>query len=346
MATTGIFYFDGPSFADATSAFTDASLLTFAADGFYSIGSIYREQTAGLLGPVTSCPSCVSSCVGGAYGFIANSQYIPSETTGVYKFFIDPGTDTGAVRVRVNPISAQVKFTWTYNNVSASEYTNITDGYLQGVIGKINPGSGIGATCTNFAGALLTNAAGSNGNTTAGTVFNYDISTGAWINSGAATTLGPYTNEAAGGVTFTAGSPQECYMAIPKPTASTPQLTSNLIEIQIEVVCTLAEFELEVFCPTPLVGFQATSTASVSNAEACSRTYNTTYYNMPANGASNTGVNPGFPKEKDWLFTDENGEFPVADGFWLIKSSPAPLTAQTNYSAEVENGVIKSLTPC
>ena len=32
MATTGIFYFDGPSFADATSAFTDASLLTFAAD--------------------------------------------------------------------------------------------------------------------------------------------------------------------------------------------------------------------------------------------------------------------------------------------------------------------------
>ena len=138
----------------------------------------------------------------------------------------------------------------------------------------------------------------------------------------------------------------DTYKAIPKPTASTPQLTSNLIEIQIEVVCTLAEFELEVFCPTPLVGFDATSTVSADNTQACLQTYDTTFYNMPANGASNTGVNPGVPKEKDWLFTDENGEFPVADGFWLIKSSPAPLTAQTNYSAEVENGVIKFLTQC
>ena len=344
MATTGTYYFDGLSFATATALFTDSNLLILAPDGYYSIGGIVRQQLAGVLGAVTSCPSCVSSCVGGAYGFIADSQYINSETTGVYKFFIDPGTDTGAVRVRVNPISAQVKFTWTYNNVSASEYTNINNGYLQGVIGKINPGSGVGATCTNFAGALLTNAAGSNGNTTAGTVFNYDISTGAWINSGTATTLGPYTNEAAGGVTFTTNNPGECYMAIPKPTASTPQLTSNLIEIQIEVVCTLAEFELEVFCPTPLVGFQATSTASVSNAEACSRTYNTTYYNMPANGASNIGVNPGVPKEKDWLFTDENGEFPVADGFWKVKGQV--VAGNPNYSAEVENGVIKFLTQC
>mgnify|MGYP003673152429 FL=1 len=338
MATTGIFYFDGPSFADATSAFTDASLLTFAADGFYSIGSIYREQTAGLLGPVTSCPSCVSSCAGGASGFIFTPQYVSSETTGLYKFFVDPGTDTGAVRVRVNPLGAQVKFTWTYNNVSASEYTNITDGYLQGVIGRINSAS-IG-TCENFNGATLTNALGSNGNTAAGTVFNYDISTGAWINSGTATTLGPYTNQAAGGVALTTNSPQQCYMAIPKPTASTPQLTSNLIEIQIEVGCTLAEFEVEVFCPTPLVGFDATSTASISNLEACGRTYNTTYYNMPANGATNTGVNPGVPQEKDWLFTDENGEFPVADGFWLVKQN------NLNKSAEVENGVIKFLTQC
>ena len=61
---------------------------------------------------------------------------------------------------------------------------------------------------------------------------------------------------------------------------------------------------------------------------------------MPANGATNTGVNPGVPQEKDWLFTDENGEFPVADGFWLVKQN------NLNKSAEVENGVIKSLTQC
>ena len=65
---------------------------------------------------------------------------------------------------------------------------------------------------------------------------------------------------------------------------------------------------------------------------------------MPANGASNTGVNPGVPKEKDWLFTDENGEFPVSDGFWKVKGQV--VAGNPNYSAEVENGVIKSLTAC
>lgn len=58
MATQGTYYLDGPSLSSATVVYTDATLTTVAADGFYSDGTIVREQALGVLLPQSSCPSC------------------------------------------------------------------------------------------------------------------------------------------------------------------------------------------------------------------------------------------------------------------------------------------------
>ena len=58
MATSASFYINGPSLEAATAVFTDSSLLTCAADGFYSDGVISREQVGCVLLPQQTCPSC------------------------------------------------------------------------------------------------------------------------------------------------------------------------------------------------------------------------------------------------------------------------------------------------
>jgi hypothetical protein len=49
------YYFDTPTFASATSIYSDASLTTFAPDDFYSDNIIVREQVNGVLLPGVAC---------------------------------------------------------------------------------------------------------------------------------------------------------------------------------------------------------------------------------------------------------------------------------------------------
>jgi hypothetical protein len=58
MATRGIYYFDGLSFATAIALFTDQALTTKAADGYYSLGNISRRQVSGLLQSAANCTEC------------------------------------------------------------------------------------------------------------------------------------------------------------------------------------------------------------------------------------------------------------------------------------------------
>ena len=58
MATSGTFYLDAPSLSSASVVYSNATLTTVAADGYYSDGSIVRQQSSGLLLPQTTCPSC------------------------------------------------------------------------------------------------------------------------------------------------------------------------------------------------------------------------------------------------------------------------------------------------
>lgn len=59
------FYINGPSLASATAVFLDAAMTLCADDGFYSDGSIVREQVGCVLLPENTCPNCCNSLCSG-----------------------------------------------------------------------------------------------------------------------------------------------------------------------------------------------------------------------------------------------------------------------------------------
>lgn len=61
MATSATFYLDAPSLGSATVVYSNPTLTTVASDGFYSDGTIVREQDGGVLLPQASCPSCATT---------------------------------------------------------------------------------------------------------------------------------------------------------------------------------------------------------------------------------------------------------------------------------------------
>lgn len=60
MATSGIYYIDTLYFSAATAVYSDASLSTKAADGYYSFNSDNRQQISGFLGSIVACPSATT----------------------------------------------------------------------------------------------------------------------------------------------------------------------------------------------------------------------------------------------------------------------------------------------
>jgi len=61
---TGTYYIDTPLFSDATSVYLDALLTIKAPDGYYSIGTDYRQQLDGTLLPVLPCEFCCALLAG------------------------------------------------------------------------------------------------------------------------------------------------------------------------------------------------------------------------------------------------------------------------------------------
>lgn len=55
MATSGTYYLDAGSLADATAVWTDINLTTKAPDQWYSNGAIARQQVSGVLGAAQAC---------------------------------------------------------------------------------------------------------------------------------------------------------------------------------------------------------------------------------------------------------------------------------------------------
>ena len=73
MATSATFYLDAPSLSSATVVYSNSSLTTVAPNGFYSDGTIVREQVSGALLPQVTCPSCSSTQTFTIYFDVATS---------------------------------------------------------------------------------------------------------------------------------------------------------------------------------------------------------------------------------------------------------------------------------
>ena len=312
--TIGTYYFDGTSFANASMLYTDASLSTVAPNGYYTQNDIIRQLVGGPGNPVLlqaqACVSCSVPCGSGVSG---------SGGTGKYLLTMNLGNSTGAVKVNFNPASVPDKCSWTYDSVTRSEYSSATEGYLQGVVGTISTGN----ACS---GLPLTNANGSNGQTTSGATYSYDAGSNSFVNQGIPATLGPYANEAAGGIDLTTNAPGNCIMVVPKPNA-----TPETVDFVIEGPCGSTGWSISVVCPVALTSFTASAGAGTQQL-ACAQDHTTnTYYNMPVAGTA------GNPAVTDWIFTDANGVNKAADNYYKISSTQ---------EMHVVNGVLRGISLC
>lgn len=314
MATLGTYFYDGTSFALATGLYTDAGFTTVAPDGFYSQGAVVRQMSGGVLGTAQTCASCINSC---------GSSVISNNVFGQHNVAVDVGTGTGAVIVEFTVgIDATARCTWTYNGITASEYSSplATGGYLQGLIGS--------ESCCG-----VTNAVGSAGSNYTGSVLNY--SGGAWTPSGATATWGPFTNQAAGGVDLDPVGVGwgTTVMVVPKTVAAT---TINfVIENSGGSAANAYDWSMVVKCPAQLPSFTGTLAAQIDCPAACLiATSPDTFYHAEVSGTAGT------PAVNDWVFSDPEGANAIADGYYSVFFGGA------FYCMETANGVIINLTAC
>jgi hypothetical protein len=285
MATQATYYLDAPSLSSATVIYSDVNLTTVAADGFYSDGTIVREQSSGVLLPQNSCPSCATPCGG---------SISASGEQGIYYLSTDLGTDTGAVIVTFDPYSVPDGVLGTFNSISYNGLSSPTYGWLQGSAGLPTYIGATGANCGVPGGSPYTLSE-----------FEYNGTTFAPLGTTTSVTI------LSGQLQFTAGGPGNCVMVIPKTVAS-----PSILDLQFIGPCAGTAFNISVSCPTTLTEFQSTSVFA-SDTLACAATINQSYYVAHVNGSA------GVLGLYDLVFSDPNGEFKLSAGYYKTADAGA-----------------------
>jgi hypothetical protein len=316
MAINSIFYLDAADLESATSVYLDLSLTLIAPDGFYGDGTITREQSGGVLLEAEDCAACATPC--GTSISTAGNQ-------GVYQINLDVGIETGAVRVIINPQSIPDGIRVTYDGVV---YNKISSP-IYGVRQAPNPGhytivgtTGFTDDCSFFpSGATITQDI---------YLYNRNIpGPNKWELTG-----GTQTNVIAGPPSpdFFIESSEfgSCIMIIPKVNA-----TPNIMLIEIIGPCGGTGWSFSAACPAALPTFSASNVFATADVP-CAQILSNTYYFAKVHTAVDT-----FVGLYDYVFTDENGEFPLANGFYLIDNVAAP-----NKVIQVQNGVVIGITNC
>ena len=312
VSLVNIFY-DSLSFATATSAWTNSDLTALAPDGWYSEVGIFRRQYLGVLGPVQICESCVTPVVCGTSISASGNQ-------GQYTLDFSVGPDIGAIVVKFYPGNIPDKCAWTFNGVTASEYSCKDFGYLEGVIGNITQG----ATC-NSSMKPITNTSGSNSQTYSGNSWVYNGTT--FVDSGTSVTMGAYP---ASDVTLTSTDPGWAYMVIPKP-----NISPEVVTLVIDAMCGTTGWNLEIYCP------RALDLRYVGAMGGTCGVYGTPMYScsvLDTVGSNGSSSNLGL---HDWVFQDANGLTPFGAGQYptLIAGIDACITVSTD-------GIITAIDTC
>ena len=321
MAINSTFYLDSADLATATSVYLDISLTLIAPDGFYGDGTISRQQSSGIL---LAAETCVSPCPAPCGTSIGGSG-----TSGVYQINLDVGSvETGAIIVMFNPASVPDGIRVTYDGVVYNKICSPANGPFQcpnyghfAIIGSL---TAVGS-CASWYPA---------GQTQTNTVFLYNPATTLFDNTGttqvdvivgtsSAPTLQP-------DYFVTSGTMGDCIMVIPKPTA-----TPSALLIEIIGPCTGTSWSFAAYCPIGLPDFPA-SNVSVSSVVPCATAMPNTYYFAKVHTAADSYVGL-----YDYVFTDVNGQFPLADGYYRTTAVASP-----NGVIRVSNGVVIGIIAC
>jgi hypothetical protein len=278
MATQGTYFLDAPSLGSATVIYLESSLDTIAPDGFYSDGVISREQVSGSLLPQVTCPSCAIPCGG---------TISASGDQGIYYLDTDLGTDTGAVIVRFDPYGIPDGILAVLNGVSYNAVVSPTQGYLQGDDNLPTYIGQAGSDCGLVANSPYT-------------LNEYEYNGTSFVSLGTTKNLSILSTQ----LQMTGGAPGNTVMVIPKTTAS-----PSILALEFIGPCSGTVFNISVACPAELPSF-ASSSVAVGIPEACADTIDQTYYVAYVNGSGGVlGLN-------DLVFSDPNGEFKLAAGFY------------------------------
>lgn len=308
-ASLGNYYIDAPTLSTATAVFTDVNLTICAPDGFYSDGTVVREQFSCLLNSAQPCPSCGVGC---------NDTITTNGSTGIYQLNFNTGSDLGAMILYFDPVGVPDGLRTVFDNVTYNEVTSPLFGYLT------SPSSGnyvvlgdSSSDCNPGVGVTL-----DGGGYTGFNQYSYNSVTNSFDLVG---TLGTVTGTSAD-VQLTAGQPDYCTMVIPRP-------NNNAISVLVEIVgfC-LTGWDLEINCPVVL-----TSTPISVNGETCT----TTDFVSIVFVAPNRGGTPGEPAIREFAFADGNGVNKYAAGQYIIN----PPSGKKNITIDA-NGVITLFTAC
>ena len=312
---TSSYYLDAENISVATTVYTDINLTNPAIDGFYQAivngNSIWREQTAGVLGPVENCTSCIEDC---------NQPSLPPSTItltpdSLYEINYDLNIGTGVCVIRFTPdIPAGIYV--TYNNVITSDSSNtILLDTNENPITSWFPGPYYGDTST--AGTPVTGV-----NSLTRYVWDYvdqdfelDGTTSATIIAGDLTSL----NNGNAGTSVLYVSKASLY-----PTNLNVRIVSPL--------ATVPDWGITVECPVRLSGFSVSNFQTTSSG-ICSQPFSFNLYNIPVRTTSS----PGIPNVADWVFIDELGETRASEGYYRVSGY---------YIRVGSNGVIVQKTFC
>lgn len=305
MAINANYYIDAASLEFATGVYLNAIRTFVAPDGFYREGTIVRQQSGGILLAVGQCQNCSgSSCA--VVTDLDSYQ-------GIYSIDLDEGTATGAIVIKINTNVKPEGVRATYNSIVYNKLVSPVDGRHQSsnygsftIVGQISEDCGLTGNNTVYVEIDEYLYDGSTFNLTGNqidvTVNSSDVKLSA--------------------------NPDDLYMIIPKPAA-----TPSIVNVQIFGLCGGTDFSIETFCPAVLPTFN--SSAKGANASIrCDVSKPNTYYYFSVNGNAYVGL-------YDYIFTDQNGQYPLVNGYYCIDS-----TVSGSAVINVSNGIVIGITNC
>lgn len=279
MATSATYYLNGPTLSDATAVFSNAALTILAADGFYSDGTVVREQISGSLNSAVPCPSCAQQC---------GKEIIVLNDSGVFYTNVDTENYIGAIVIRFNPLTTPDGIITTFAGIDYNGMSSQNYGWLQGSIsGEPSYVGDSSADCGLVAGSPWT-------------LTEYDYESIGYVDQGTTTSV----TIAAGNIATTAGATGMCTMVVPK--------VNNLQTIMDTVIycpCEGSTFTIDIDCPALLPSFNA-GLVNESSVDVCFSSFNETYYYVHVNGSG------GVLGLYDMVFQDAYGATPLSAGFY------------------------------
>ena len=279
------YYLDGDSLSSATAVYTDSAISIPAAAGWYSDGVVTRYQTlSGSLPSLTFSQNC-EICDPSGDGTISTDG---STGMGLYDATYDIGAATGAMILVYNPNSVPNGILAEYNSVKYNKLSSQTFGKLQSTVGTDFTVAGQTASqCSGVVGTTNYLKYAANGS-------KYQLQSGSQS-----------VTIASGDLRLTATTPGSCVMVIPKLTA-----TPSTVNIDVIAPCDNGlSFDITLGAPV-VIGSILTSLVSGSSLTACGLARGTKH-----NIVHTDGTTGGTPTLFAYVFTDDNGVNPAADGY-------------------------------